>query len=392
MRFSVTAGRSDVGRQRDHNEDAILVRRDLVAVADGMGGHAAGEVASALAIAVLEERADELLAIASRSAGPEMIATIEDLFERIDLRIQDHADREGTGRMGTTLVLAIGAPDGVYIAHCGDSRAYLIRDGSAKQLTVDHSVRNMLLRRGLARQQAESHPAADRLVQALGMGRVEPDVAQIRMGREDTLLLCSDGLSGPVPDREIAAHVGSDLDGSIEELIGQANLRGGPDNISAILVRARSETSARTLARRVERLAKVTLFADLDEFDLWHTAPFLQTRRFRAGDLLVQENTEGHSCLIIVEGSVEVHRHDLHLTTLGPGSHLGEPALIRPWTRSASVTARTGGVAFELSRWSFEELLLARPRIGTRILRALSMSLADRLVDLTDRLERSSER
>jgi len=391
MRFRAMAGRTDVGRQRQHNEDAILLRKDLVAVADGMGGHAAGEVASAIAVQVVEEHADELVHIATTRPGPEVVSTLEDLFVRIDERIQAHAEQEGSGRMGTTLVLAIGAAEGVYVAHCGDSRAYLLRGDLPVQITMDHSVRNMLLRRGLPEEQASAHPAADRLVQALGMGRVEPDVAQVHLGREDVLLLCSDGLSGPVPDRELPHALSEDLQASVDRLVEQANVRGGPDNISAVLVRARSDASSRVLARRVERLSTTRLLRDLDEIDLWHVAPFLQVKRYRAGQVLVQEGDEGHGCILIVEGQVDVHRGELHLTTLGPGTNLGEPALIRPWTRSATVTARSPVLAFALTRWSFEELLLARPRIGTRILRSVAAGLADRLVDVTDRLESAAD-
>lgn len=387
MRFRSTAARTDVGRQRDHNEDAILVHGDLVAVADGMGGHAAGEVASGLAVQILDEYADELLDLAQSASGPEVIRYLHDLFLHIDQQIQAHSEREGTGRMGTTLVCALGSPEGVYVAHCGDSRAYLLRGDQALQLTVDHNVRNMLIRKGLPDEQARAHPAAERLVQALGMGQAEPDVAQVRLGKEDVLLLCSDGLSGPVPDRELIHCVHEDLEASVDELIRLANTNGGPDNISAALVRARSDASSRVLSQRVERLANTRLLSSLDEIELWRVAPYMQTQRFRRGQTLMNEGDEGHGCIIIVEGRVEVHRDDLLLTTLGPGTNLGEPALLRPWTRSATVTAKTSVLAFGLTRWSFEELLLARPRIGSKILRSIATGLADRLVDLTDRLE-----
>lgn len=387
MRFRTTAGRTDVGRQREHNEDAIFIHGDLIAVADGMGGHAAGEVASGIAMQVLEEEADHLLRVVNDQPGPAVVRLLQHLFQTIDDRIQEHARRIGTGRIGTTLVLALAGPDGVFVAHCGDSRAYLIRGELPLQLTEDHNVRNMLLRRGLPEEQAAAHPARDRLVQALGMGRAEADVAQIRMGKEDVLLLCSDGLSGPVPDRELPHALAEDLEQAVDRLIQQANANGGPDNISVVLARSRSDASSRVLAQRVEHLSKTRLFQHLDTTDLWRVAPYLQTRRYRAGDVLVNEGDEGHGCLIIVDGEVDVHRGELHLTTLGPGTNLGEPALIRSWTRSATVTARTRVLAFAFTRWSFEELQLARPRIGTKILRALAASLADRLVDLTDRLE-----
>lgn len=389
MRFKSTAARTDVGRQREHNEDAVLVHGDLVAVADGMGGEAAGEVASAVALQVVDEHADELLRMVDSARGPQVVSALEALFRTIDERIQTRAARDGVGRMGTTLVLALGGPEGVYIAHCGDSRAYLMRGDLPVQLTEDHNVRNMLRRRGLPQEQAAAHPAADRLVQALGMGRVDPDVAKVRLGQEDVLLLCSDGLSGPVPERELSPVVGEDLDTAAHDLIRLANTYGGPDNISVVLVRARSDASSRVLARRVERLAATELFQGLDPTDLWRVAPYLQTERFRPGQTLVHEGDEGHGCIIIVEGEVDVHRGDLHLTTLGPGTNLGEPALIRPWRRSAAVTARTAVLGFSLTRWAFEELLVSRPRIGTRILRSVASGLADRLVDLTDRIEAS---
>lgn len=387
MRFHTTAARTDVGRQRDHNEDAIYAEGDLVAVADGMGGHAAGEVASGIAIQVVGEASERLLRLVNEADGTKVVTALRELYLLIDRRIDAHARRAGTGRMGTTLVMALGGPDGVYIANCGDSRAYLIREDEAIQITTDHSVENMLLRRGLPPEQAAAHPARDRLVQALGMGQVDPDVQRVRMGRDDVLLLCSDGLSGPLPDRELPSCISPDLDASAEHLIDEANLRGGPDNISAVLVQVRSDASSRVLAQRVARLGSTRLFASLDATDLWRVAPYLQTKRYRPGQALVEEGDDGHGCLIIIDGEVDVHRGELHLTTLGPGTNLGEPALIRPWKRSASVTARTPVLAFAFTRWAFEELMISRPRLGGRILRSVAQGLAGRLVELTDRLE-----
>lgn len=235
------AGATHVGAVRDLNEDAwTLVGEPLVlaAVADGMGGHEAGEVASAAAIETLRRRAPEVLA-------PGMAHTPEELGHLI--HEADAAVVEaGLGRSGTTLtVLAcLDTERGRWaVANVGDSRVYLRPVGSPvlQQLTVDHSAVQMLVDAGeLTPAEARVHPRRNVITRALGSREaLTVDVAEVPLASGDLVLLCSDGLTGELLDEEIRALIddADTLEDALEKLIGAALWRGGRDNVTAVLVR-----------------------------------------------------------------------------------------------------------------------------------------------------------
>lgn len=239
-------GVTDKGRVRPHNEDAFLVAPDtgVFAVADGMGGHAAGEVASRIAI----EAVDELLA--RESALPDDVPArlkriIQEANRRIAERIQRHPECAG---MGTTLVLAALGRSTVWLAHVGDSRAYLIRQGAIRQLTSDHSFVNELVRLGmLTREQASRDPRRNVVTRALGSDpAVSPDVIEESFEPGDLLLLCSDGLNTMIPDEKIlkAIQDGASLEDACHSLVEEANASGGEDNVTVVLIRTQQQPQA----------------------------------------------------------------------------------------------------------------------------------------------------
>jgi protein phosphatase len=241
-------GVTDKGRVRPHNEDALLVAPDagVFAVADGMGGHAAGEVASRIAI----EAVDELLAHENKlpdDVPARLKRIIQEANRRIAERIQKHPECAG---MGTTLVLAAMSASTVWLAHVGDSRAYLLRNGTIRQLTSDHSFVNELVRLGmLTREQASRDPRRNVVTRALGSDpAVAPDVIEEPCEPGDVLLLCSDGLNTMLPDDRILQAVadGGDLEAACRRLVADANESGGEDNITVVLVRpeVRAERAA----------------------------------------------------------------------------------------------------------------------------------------------------
>jgi serine/threonine protein phosphatase PrpC len=233
LRVVEHAAISDVGRQREGNEDAMLEEPPLFVVADGMGGAQAGEVASGLAVDTLG------------GLEPDDDAVEEDLTEAIteaNRRIHDKAqnDRDLAG-MGTTLTAAIVHDGQITIGHVGDSRAYRYRDGELAQLTDDHSLVAELERHGkLTAAEARVHPQRSMILRALGIGaEVEVDTYCFTGQADDVYLLCSDGLSGLVHDAVIAEVLESadTLEQAAQKLIELANLSGGPDNITALLFR-----------------------------------------------------------------------------------------------------------------------------------------------------------
>ena len=234
MRIAASAAESNVGRKRRHNEDSYVSAPPVFAVADGMGGAQAGEVASGIAANTVVETASD------PSARPE--ERVVALIKAANLRVHERASSDASASgMGTTMTVALLGDDGVVtIGHVGDSRAYRLRNGRLEQLTDDHSLVAELVRRGeLTPEEAAVHPQRSVITRALGTeADVDVDVFSIHAQDGDLYLLCSDGLSTMVDARtiqDILEHNRQRLDAAVHALIKAANDRGGDDNITAIL-------------------------------------------------------------------------------------------------------------------------------------------------------------
>lgn len=236
------AAATDVGLLREGNEDAAFAGKRLLAVADGMGGHAAGEVASAAVIAALEQLDD--LGV---NAGDPREALQEAVQEaNVVLRDMVDADHELHG-MGTTVTAVLA--DGAYawLAHVGDSRAYLLRDGELRQLTHDHTFVQQLVDEGrITAQDAQSHPQRNYITRALdGREGMELDLERLDVRPGDRLLLCSDGLSGVVSNASIKEVLDDATpDEAVARLVDLALRAGGPDNVTCIVADAIDATPA----------------------------------------------------------------------------------------------------------------------------------------------------
>jgi serine/threonine protein phosphatase PrpC len=231
LRATQITCKTDTGRQRRDNEDSAFARAPLFVVADGMGGAQAGEVASRIAIETFEHDL------------PDGLAPEQGLAERVreaNRRIYDSAreERERAG-MGTTLTAAYLEDQSLAIAHVGDSRAYMLRDGSLQRLTRDHSLVDELVRRGkLTEEQAAEHPQRSIITRALGPEpEVEVDTWSYPVRPGDVLLLCSDGLTSMLSEDQVAGILthASTLEQAGNELIAAANAAGGRDNITVVL-------------------------------------------------------------------------------------------------------------------------------------------------------------
>jgi serine/threonine protein phosphatase PrpC len=245
------AGETNVGMKRTHNEDnfSIIEENGLYIVADGMGGHASGEIASKMAVDAMRE----FFALTAndpertwpykmdRSKGYEENRLITGI-KLANLRIFESSQRDPRQRgMGTTIVALFAVENGVYLAHVGDSRVYRMREGKFEQLTEDHSLLNDYIKmKRLTAEEIANFPHKNVIVRALGMKdtvKVDTRLEQPRAG--DVYLLCSDGLSGPVAETEMldALSATDDLKTAASRLIARANENGGPDNITVVLAR-----------------------------------------------------------------------------------------------------------------------------------------------------------
>jgi protein phosphatase len=238
LRFTVHAA-TDKGRVREGNEDSHYAGSTMFAVADGMGGHVAGEVASQRALEPVEELNG------NQFADPEdaQAALVDAIAQANRSVIADAAANPNLSGMGTTLTAVMLRNGRLHLAHVGDSRAYLLRPGEAiSQLTTDHTLVEQLIREGrISRDEAATHPQRSVVTRAIGIDReVEVDsLAPLELQPGDQVVLCSDGLTGPVGDDEMAAVLEAEPDGdaATSKLIAMANERGGPDNITVVLLR-----------------------------------------------------------------------------------------------------------------------------------------------------------
>jgi serine/threonine protein phosphatase PrpC len=243
LRVADQAFRTDTGRQRNANEDSYYVHGPVFAVADGMGGAQAGEVASRIAAESFES-ADR-----SGESGESYLRSIAEVAnDRIHSLAQHDSSRSG---MGTTLTAALVEGDEVSFAHVGDSRAYVYRDGALRLLTSDHSLVEELRRQGrLTDEQAEDHPQRSIITRALGPEEeVEVDTLTFSARPDDVFLICSDGLTTMIKDERIAEllETAPNLDRAVDQMVSEANEAGGRDNITVVAFRLEQAEEAQAI-------------------------------------------------------------------------------------------------------------------------------------------------
>lgn len=236
-------GKTDVGRVRTNNEDSVFIKNEpvgalpnLFVVADGMGGHKAGEVASNLAIKYCCEYLE-----GKKDSGDEILDTLIGAVRYANTKVYEFAEcDESCSNMGTTFVGCSVLGLTAYIAHVGDSRLYRINSGGIEQITTDHSYVEEMVKAGkLTHEEAENHPDRNIITRAVGTSvEVEADGIVLNAAKGDIILICSDGLNTMVKDNEILEIVTApdSLQQKLDRLVARANEMGGRDNISAILI------------------------------------------------------------------------------------------------------------------------------------------------------------
>ncbi len=236
----VSKGRTDIGRRRSVNQDSVFYSDDqigplpnLYIVADGMGGHAAGDFASQYAISIVTDMVRE-----STIENPISLLKRAMLYASNEVYKAAEQDKDKNG-MGTTMVAAVVDNGKLYVGNIGDSRLYVI-DDNIRQITMDHSLVEELIRNGqLDRKKGRNHPEKNIITRAMGSrDEAMPDFFEVDVKEGDRILLCSDGLSNMVADDEIRDIVSenSDISKIVDELIGRANYYGGNDNVSALVI------------------------------------------------------------------------------------------------------------------------------------------------------------
>ncbi len=238
-----SAGLTHKGIVRETNQDALGEgsggdgRLRAYVVADGMGGHAGGETASRLAV----EAVEEVFGSSEGRVDERLLAALQAANERV---FETQLDDSRLSGMGTTGVALGFGPEGAFVANVGDSRAYRLRSGTLEQLTHDHSVVAELQRRGfITEEQAKVHPRRNEVLRSLGTeAHVDIDLEEVEVLPDDLYLLCSDGLSGAVPEAEIAALLERQpVEDAAQALVDAANGHGGPDNVTVQIVRVSAE-------------------------------------------------------------------------------------------------------------------------------------------------------
>jgi len=408
------AALTDVGRQREHNEDNFLVDKKLAlfVVCDGMGGHAAGEVASAIAVRTMHEEIKkeyELIEdyIAKRSGAArvskrDILNMLEFTVNRASSKVHAEAEKDAAKRgMGTTLVAVLIAGNQAFIIYVGDSRIYLLRDGVLEQVTEDHTVYNELIKRKkLSRERIEQLAPKNAITRAVGVyEHAEPDTLVLDLVAGDRFLLCSDGLSGYFEEdpEDLGRYLlDPDADAAVKNLIDAANEQGGKDNITALVVTvgdvsARDETRAKRLQLKRDILARMPLFRPLNDREILRVLQVTDVMPFKPGEQVITEGDKGEELFIVLSGKVKVTRGDAELATLSPGEHFGEMALIRSQSRSASVVSDGNSELMVLRRRDFFEILRKEHQLAVKLLWQFTGVLADRLAATSRELGNARE-
>ncbi|MDX2051736.1 MAG: Stp1/IreP family PP2C-type Ser/Thr phosphatase [Polyangiaceae bacterium] len=403
------AALTDVGKVREHNEDNYLVDKKLglFIVCDGMGGHAAGEVASAIAVRTFHEevkREVELIEdfLAEKKGGArvskrDLLNMLEFAVNRASGKVHSEAQRDAKKRgMGTTLVAILIVGSQAFIIYVGDSRLYQLREGQLQQLTEDHNVYNELIKRKkMPREQVEKLAQKNAITRAVGVyEHVEPETIVVDLLPGDRFLLCSDGLSGYF--EENVEGLGQLLmqpseEQAVKQMIAAANERGGKDNITACIITvgdpaAKDETRAKQLQLKRDILARMPLFRPLNDRELLRVLQVTDVVAYDSGQHIIREGDSGEELFIVLTGQASVVRGDAQIAVLTAGDHFGEMALVRSQPRSATVLSDGPSELMVIRRTDFFEILRKEHQLAVKLLWQFLGVLADRLADTSREL------
>jgi len=389
-------GNSDVGQKRSQNEDRYVVNDELglYVVSDGMGGHAAGEVAAETAITAVVDRVkaarDELRGEDGAAIDPARLADIgraavEHACAEVHRLATSSSEYSG---MGCTLTLLLVTGNRATLAHVGDTRLYLHRGGQTYQMTTDHTFSAELVRSGyLKHEDAKKHMYSNVLTRCIGsQPAVQIDTLSFEVFSGDRFLLCSDGLSEYVPDLHwLATSLAAKDVGEIPaSLVAFANQAGGHDNITAVVVEVDDPTPEASEPRRDslydnDALAGIFLFHSLPLAQLEHVRGAFKVHLFGVGETLVSQGDPNATLWIVADGAVEVLKDDKSITVLGPGGHIGTATLL--CRRAAGATLRTQAPSrvLALEGQALMQLAHSHPWLGLALLEKLATWLSGNL-------------
>ena len=391
----VASAVSDRGLKREGNEDQFLIDESLglYIVCDGMGGHAAGEVAAERAIGFATEylsaNSELLENAAERPDGYFRVLKIAE--EAIQAACQEVHDLAKSSRgyegMGTTMTMLVIVDDKAIMAHVGDSRMYLRRGGEIHQLTVDHTLANEMLLAGLlSPAEAAESRYQHMLTRCVGPHEsVVVDTLLFDLLPGDRLLLCSDGLSNYFKDISVVAEFLSkpEIVGAPDALIQFAKQSGGADNITAVIVETESDgesESVQDTEQRLEVLRNSFLGRKLSVSRLLHLSTTSTVIQCNAGRELVAMGETCRGLFMVMDGAIRVIDDDIVEAELTPGDGFGQATLIASAKSPATLIAKEPSKVLLIDRKKFNRLTRRMPRLGNALLRNLSRELSERIV------------
>jgi serine/threonine protein phosphatase PrpC len=394
------AAATDLGLKREHNEDSHLADEGLglFVVADGMGGHACGEVASALALRsfrdFVQERSE--LVWGFRDGSPSVPAMmvrrlIEDALHAACREVWHKAQEEPSMRgMGTTLVALLVAGERSFVVHVGDSRAYLVRSGAAVQLTRDHSVLNELIRTGEIEEAsvaAAYAPFRNALSRAVGVCEdVEVDSCEVETLPGDVFVVASDGLTQYLKPGELDQLAVAEPQEMTAACVALARDRGGSDNITVIVVRVEPNPiagdgglrRADEFARKIAAFRAIPVFRRLDYGELIRVLSVAEVLSLSEGERVQHEGQDGDALYAVLSGSVALTRGDERIAEFGAGAHFGEVSLVDRAPRSATATVLQDSRLLRLRREQLHALVRREPDLAVKLLWSFAETLGDR--------------
>ena len=393
-------GVTDVGRKRKHNEDSFLAddALGLYVVADGMGGHAAGEVASKQAVQSIRETMIEgkpILDGFSRVPTVEARENVAQLMEKAilkacaDIYALGGSDLGKRG-MGTTVVALLVSGNKAVVGHVGDSRVYLYRNGRAHQLTEDHTFIQEQFKRGLiTREQAQAAENKNVITRAVGIHpqvAVDTLVADVLPG--DLFVLCSDGLHGYLADEEVSQLLGQDRSRLTDLLVELALERGGKDNVTVICLSVEDGATdeAREIEGKTEILRRIPLFQHMTYKELLSILSIARGRQFEKGQHIINEGEHGNEMYVLFRGKVDVLKSGHRIAQLGGGGHFGEMGLVDRAPRSATVVAAEDTSAISIDRDTLLKLMRREALLAVKLLWSFVQVLGERLRNTNEAL------